>query len=61
MWSWYEEWSTVARQAIHDRRLLRAMGFLLASGAPVPDDSPTEEDASDDEAELDDVEVDAAE
>jgi hypothetical protein len=28
MWHWYREWSTIARQSITDRRLLKAMGFL---------------------------------
>ena len=27
MWSWYLEWSTIARVAIRDKRLLRALGF----------------------------------
>ena len=28
MWAWYLEWSTIARHAISDRNLLRALGFL---------------------------------
>jgi len=28
MWEWYLEWSTLARLAIRDRRLLRSLGFL---------------------------------
>ncbi|MEM1414505.1 MAG: hypothetical protein AAGH15_06380 [Myxococcota bacterium] len=28
LWSWYLEWSTVARAVVKDRRLLRSMGFL---------------------------------
>jgi len=28
LWAWYLEWSTIARSAIHDRRLLRLLGFL---------------------------------
>ncbi|MEM1416277.1 MAG: hypothetical protein AAGH15_15320 [Myxococcota bacterium] len=28
MWTWYLEWSAIARAVIRDRRLLRSMGFL---------------------------------
>ena len=28
MWDWYLEWSTIARQVIRDRNLLRMLGFL---------------------------------
>jgi hypothetical protein len=28
LWSWYLEWSEIARVAIHDRRALRSLGFL---------------------------------
>lgn len=28
LWSWYLEWSPIARAAIRDRRLLRMLGFL---------------------------------
>lgn len=28
MWAWYLEWSTIARRAITDRAVLRALGFL---------------------------------
>lgn len=28
LWSWYLEWSAIARVAIRDRRMLRALGFL---------------------------------
>ena len=28
LWSWYLEWSVIARAAIRDRRLLRSLGFL---------------------------------
>jgi len=31
MWGWYLEWSTIARQAITDRNLLRKLGFLRRS------------------------------
>ncbi len=27
LWSWYLEWSSLARIAIRDRRLLRSLGF----------------------------------
>ncbi len=44
MWAWYLEWSTIVRQAITDRRLLRVMGFLrpgartVAAAGIEPDD-----------------------
>lgn len=47
MWAWYQEWSAIARNVIHDRRLLRSLGFLTASGSPVSDEEPTEEDIID--------------
>jgi hypothetical protein len=47
MWGWYLEWSVIARQAIHDKRLLRALGFLAANGSVVSDDTPTEEEQVD--------------
>jgi len=28
LWAWYLEWSAIARVAIRDRRMLRALGFL---------------------------------
>ncbi len=28
MWSWYLEWSQIARTVIKNRRLLRSLGFL---------------------------------
>ncbi len=33
MWSWYLEWSTTARRSVHNRRDLRALGFLSTSGS----------------------------
>lgn len=33
LWAWYLEWSTIARTAITDRRLLKMLGFLRSSGA----------------------------
>ena len=47
MWDWYLEWSTVARQAITDRNVLRSLGFLRPSRA----DGDVEEDGTDDELE----------
>ena len=38
MWDWYLEWSTVARQAISDRNVLRSLGFLRAVRADPDDD-----------------------
>ena len=51
--SWYLEWSVVARQAIHDRRLLRSLGFLTASFTDVPEDEPTPEDGPAESEDLD--------
>lgn len=31
MWSWYLEWSRIARAVITDRRLLRDLGFLRSA------------------------------
>ena len=33
LWAWYLEWSTIARKAITDRRLLKSLGFLRSAGA----------------------------
>jgi hypothetical protein len=30
LWAWYLEWSGIARATIHDRRMLRALGFRKA-------------------------------
>ena len=43
LWAWYIEWSTIARNAIHNGNVLRALGFLSAPGAK-PDDEPAGED-----------------
>src|SRR5690606_29334233 len=46
MWNWYKEWSTIARIAVTDRRLLRSLGYLKRSrrGSDLDEDSaePTE-------------------
>lgn len=34
LWSWYLEWSGIARVAIRDRRMLRALGFLRTVRKP---------------------------
>jgi len=50
MWHWYLEWSTIARQSIHDRAQLRLMGFLrrspTASAEDEPEDEAVEEEAA---------------
>ena len=56
MWSWYREWSKIARTVISDRRQLRALGFLDASGKATADDA---EDDVDEEEDLDDDSDDA--
>lgn len=41
MWSYYRQWSAIARHAITDRRLLRQLGFLRTSqGSAGPDELP---------------------
>ena len=51
LWTWYLEWSAIARVAISDRRLLRSLGFLRyksqASGAEDEDESDDPEDPED--------------
>jgi hypothetical protein len=58
MWRWYREWSTIARLAVTDRRLLRSMGFLAephaAEAAEVPEAA---EEASDEGAPAEAVEA----
>ncbi len=44
LWSWYLEWSGIARAVIDDRTLLRELGFLKtrkATPTPAPAASPT--------------------
>lgn len=47
LWTWYLEWSAIARVAISDRRMLRSLGFLRyksqASGADESDDPEPED------------------
>lgn len=57
MWSWYLEWSQIARAAIRDRRLLRMLGFLRSKQRP--DGAVVEEIVTDEELE-DDAEPDPA-
>ena len=44
MWAWYLEWSTIARTAISDSRLLRSLGFgrPVRRGAAAEDDTDTD-------------------
>ncbi|AKF10828.1 hypothetical protein DB32_007977 [Sandaracinus amylolyticus] len=45
MWEWYLQWSAIARVAVKERRLLKAMGFLQTStGAVIEPDLEEEED-----------------
>ncbi len=43
MWSWYLEWSTIARTVINNRRHLRELGFLQPSRSreDEPEPEPT--------------------
>lgn len=41
LWAWYLEWSTIARNAIKQRSLLKKMGFLRDDGREV-EEEPTE-------------------
>ena len=50
LWRWYLEWSGIARIAIRDRRLLRALGFLKTVRRP---DGTEEEVVVNDDEELD--------
>ncbi len=43
MWSWYLEWAQIARIAIHDRRVLRSLGFLQSQSRPSPETDAKEE------------------
>jgi hypothetical protein len=51
LWGWYLEWSAIARVAVRDRRLLRALGFLNTTrlGADVDEIAPLELDADPDQ------------
>ena len=44
LWAWYTEWSTIARNAIHNGTLLRMLGYLSggkpSDEAPVPTTGP---------------------
>lgn len=53
LWAWYLEWSAIARIAVHDRRLLRAMGFLQSR-------RPVEEEVEETEASEEPTEVETA-
>jgi hypothetical protein len=44
LWAWYLEWSTIARNAIKQRSLLKKLGFLQDNGRGVDED--IDEDAS---------------
>ncbi len=50
LWSWYREWSAIARAVITDRRALRALGFLTERGTPVSEEEEDEEEDEADEA-----------
>lgn len=45
LWAWYLEWSAIARVAVRDRRLLRAMGFLGGRRRIEPEDDGAEADS----------------
>jgi hypothetical protein len=47
MWSYYRQWSAIARHAITDRRLLRQLGFLRTSQGSAGPDEPPDTDAPD--------------
>ncbi len=40
MWSWYLEWSAIARSAIRQRGILRALGFLGVAGEDEEEEVP---------------------
>lgn len=47
MWSYYLQWSTIARSVIKDRRMLRRLGFLKSRPSRPGDDAGTEDGAGD--------------
>lgn len=51
MWSWYREWSTIARGVIRDRNLLRALGFLRNGSRSSQQETVGDESDSGDEEE----------
>jgi len=46
LWAWYLEWSTIARNAIKQRSLLKKLGFLQDNGRGAGDDDEHAEDES---------------
>jgi antitoxin component HigA of HigAB toxin-antitoxin module len=44
LWSWYREWSTIARNAVTDGNLLRGLGFGTTGGDPGAEEEPDAED-----------------
>lgn len=50
MWSYYLQWSAIARRAIKDRRLLRQLGFLRSSQGSAGEDEALDGDAPDGDA-----------
>jgi hypothetical protein len=40
MWSWYREWSTIARKAINDGNLLRGLGLGASGGDSASEEGP---------------------
>jgi hypothetical protein len=49
LWSWYREWSTIARNAVHDGNLLRALGFGTTGGDTGGEDEPGGDDTPPDQ------------
>jgi len=58
LWAWYLEWSAIARSAIHDPRLLRALGFLRTTSKGGVDAEDENEDDGDGDGDDDDGAVD---
>lgn len=52
MWSWYLQWSQIARVAVRERRLLKQLGFLRTpTGAVVEPELPAEPEEEEEEEE----------
>lgn len=46
LWAWYLEWSALARIAIKDRRVLRALGFLQTQAGAATESEPQPEQSA---------------
>jgi hypothetical protein len=47
LWAWYLEWSTIARNVIHNRNLLRTLGFMRTPSGRVEESDELEPEVED--------------